>query len=186
MRMSGDCVEGAAHDQLPHQLPRISIRIRFPRSSRPSPAKNSGNRRHQSDSSENSTHNPEVLAALGSVLTNKYCEGYPGRPVLRRAGFHGQAGERCPQRRPPVVPGGTRQRAAALRFAHLGRIGIATNKQVIPDDRNLRCGRAAIRIGTPACTTRGMLEGDMERIAGWIVEAFDIPKTPVCPGYRRT
>ena len=27
---------------------------------------------------------PRVLAAQGSVLTNKYAEGYPGTPLLRR------------------------------------------------------------------------------------------------------
>jgi glycine hydroxymethyltransferase len=54
----------------------------------------------------------------------------------------------------------------------LERIGIATNKQVIPDDPNPPLRPSGIRIGTPASTTRGMAEADMARIAGWIVDAL--------------
>ncbi len=47
-----------------------------------------GERRRQEDhieliASENYT-SPRVLALQGSVLTNKYAEGYPGRQLLRR------------------------------------------------------------------------------------------------------
>lgn len=54
----------------------------------------------------------------------------------------------------------------------LEKIGIATNKQVIPDDKNPPLRPSGIRIGTPASTTRGMLEEDMGRIAGWIADAL--------------
>jgi glycine hydroxymethyltransferase len=54
----------------------------------------------------------------------------------------------------------------------LDQIGIATNKQVIPDDPKPPLRPSGIRIGTPACTTRGMMEQDMERIGGWIVDAL--------------
>ena len=54
----------------------------------------------------------------------------------------------------------------------LEQIGIATNKQVIPDDPNPPLRPSGIRIGTPASTTRGMAGADMARIAGWIVDAL--------------
>ena len=57
----------------------------------------------------------------------------------------------------------------------LEQIGIATNKQVIPDDPNPPLRPSGIRIGAPASTTRGMREEDMRRIAGWIVDALHHP-----------
>jgi glycine hydroxymethyltransferase len=54
----------------------------------------------------------------------------------------------------------------------LDSIGITTNKQVIPDDPRPPLRPSGIRVGTPACTTRGMVEEDMRRIAGWMVEAL--------------
>jgi len=57
----------------------------------------------------------------------------------------------------------------------LDQIGITTNKQVIPDDPKPPLRPSGIRIGTPACTTRGMLEADMGRIAGWLVDALRHP-----------
>ena len=58
----------------------------------------------------------------------------------------------------------------------LDRVGITTNKQVIPDDPRPPLRPSGIRVGTPACTTRGMVEADMERIAGWMVEALRHPE----------
>jgi len=57
----------------------------------------------------------------------------------------------------------------------LEKIGIATNKQVIPDDPNPPLRPSGIRLGTPACTTRGMTEAEMRQIAPWIAEALSNP-----------
>lgn len=54
----------------------------------------------------------------------------------------------------------------------LEKIGIATNKQVIPDDPNPPLRPSGIRLGTPACTTRGMTEAEMRQMALWIAEAL--------------
>jgi len=58
----------------------------------------------------------------------------------------------------------------------LDRIGITANKQVIPDDPLPPVRPSGVRLGTPACTTRGMGEVDMRRIAGWMVAALRAPE----------
>lgn len=58
----------------------------------------------------------------------------------------------------------------------LDRIGITTNKQVIPDDPLPPLRPSGVRLGTPACTTRGMAESDMRLLAGWMVEALKSPE----------
>ena len=58
----------------------------------------------------------------------------------------------------------------------LDKIGITANKQVIPDDPLPPVRPSGVRLGTPACTARGMGEDDMRRIAGWIVGVLRAPK----------
>jgi glycine hydroxymethyltransferase len=54
----------------------------------------------------------------------------------------------------------------------LDRISITTNKQVIPDDPNPPLRPSGIRLGSPAATTRGMREEEMQRIAGLLLAAL--------------
>ena len=54
----------------------------------------------------------------------------------------------------------------------LDAVAITTNKQVIPDDPNPPLRPSGIRLGTPAATTRGMGPEEMERLAGWMLEAL--------------
>jgi glycine hydroxymethyltransferase len=54
----------------------------------------------------------------------------------------------------------------------LGNAGITVNKNVIPFDTNPPMVASGIRIGTPAVTTRGLREPQMELIAHWIAEVL--------------
>jgi glycine hydroxymethyltransferase len=56
------------------------------------------------------------------------------------------------------------------------RIGITTNKQVIPDDPNPPMRPSGLRLGTPACAARGMEEAELRRIAEWIGQALRAPE----------
>jgi glycine hydroxymethyltransferase len=54
----------------------------------------------------------------------------------------------------------------------LDRIAITTNKQIIPDDPNPPLRPSGIRLGTPAATSRGMREGEMVKLGGWLARAL--------------
>ena len=54
----------------------------------------------------------------------------------------------------------------------LDRAGITVNKNAIPFDPTPPMTAGGIRMGSPALTTRGMNEADMDRIAGWVAEVL--------------
>jgi glycine hydroxymethyltransferase len=55
----------------------------------------------------------------------------------------------------------------------LDQIGLTLNKNSVPDDPLPPFRPSGIRLGTPAMTTRGLKEDDMERIAEWMKQAID-------------
>jgi len=57
--------------------------------------------------------------------------------------------------------------------ATLDAANITVNKNAVPFDPRPPFTTSGVRIGTPAVTTRGMKEADMDSIAGFIREALD-------------
>jgi glycine hydroxymethyltransferase len=56
--------------------------------------------------------------------------------------------------------------------AALDRAGITVNKNTIPFDKNPPMVASGIRVGTPALTTRGMKERDMEQVGRLLSRAL--------------
>jgi len=57
--------------------------------------------------------------------------------------------------------------------AALGAANITVNKNSVPNDPQSPFVTSGIRIGTPALTTRGFMEGDATELAGWICDVLD-------------
>ena len=55
----------------------------------------------------------------------------------------------------------------------MDKIGLTLNANAIPDDPLPRFRPSGIRLGTPAITTRGAKENDMEKIAEWMRQSID-------------
>lgn len=82
-----------------------------------------------------------------------------------------------------IVSGGTDNHMMLIDVSHfgltgkeadetLGKVNITANKNAIPYDKESPFITSGIRIGTPAVTTRGMVEADMEMIAAAIDAAL--------------
>jgi glycine hydroxymethyltransferase len=55
----------------------------------------------------------------------------------------------------------------------LEQAGITTNKNMVPFDPRKPAVTSGVRIGTPAVTTRGMGEAEMQQIGGWIARVLE-------------
>ncbi|MEQ1758686.1 MAG: serine hydroxymethyltransferase [Vicinamibacterales bacterium] len=60
--------------------------------------------------------------------------------------------------------------------AALGKAGITVNKNAIPFDKNPPMVASGIRVGTPAVTTRGMREPEMDQIGDFIARVLATPE----------
>lgn len=125
-------------------------------------------------------HNHQTAAiavALGEALTPEFKEY--GKQIAKNAK---KLSEELIKRGFNLVTGGTDNHLMVVDLNNkdlsgkegekaLGLAGITVNKNTVPFDPRSPYDPSGIRLGTPALTTRGMKEKEMEQVAAWIEEA---------------
>ncbi len=90
------------------------------------------------------------------------------------------------QRGYQVVSGGTDNHLMLVSFTDrdlsgkkaeeaLGKANITLNKNAVPNDTRSPFVTSGVRLGTPACTTRGFKEEEVRQTAAWICDILDEP-----------
>ena len=82
-----------------------------------------------------------------------------------------------------IFPGTQGGRTGKEMEALLGECNITVNKNTIPGEQRSPFITSGVRVGTPAVTTRGMTEGDMDLIAGFIKRVLTGGEA-ACPGVK--
>lgn len=129
---------------------------------------------------------------MHSIAARAVCFGLAQRPDFReyasqvvrnaQAMAHIFVGEGC-----RLISGGTDNHLMLLDVSAMGlngneaaialeKAGIVANKNVIPFDTNNAFVTSGLRFGTPAITTRGMKEPQIEHLAGMILEVLRAPR----------
>jgi glycine hydroxymethyltransferase len=120
-----------------------------------------------------------IAVALGEALDPQFAD-YAGRMVANAKAL----ADALLERGFDLVSGGTDNHLILVDLTNKGvpgkpaaqaldRARITTNYNTVPLDPRKPFDPSGIRIGTPAATTRGMGEKEMERIASWIDAGID-------------
>lgn len=115
-----------------------------------------------------------IAVALGEALTPEFKEY--GKQIVKNAK---KLAEELMNRGFELVTGGTDNHLMVVDLTNkgisgkktevaLGKSGITVNKNTVPFDPRKPFDPSGIRLGTPALTTRGFKEKDMEQVAEWI------------------
>lgn len=127
-----------------------------------------------------------IAVALGEAATPEFQEY--GKQVVKNARALASA---LTTRGVKLVGGGTENHLMIMDFSEFGGgtqvayamacAGMYANKNTIPNEPNSPFYPSGVRLGTPAITTIGLKEKDMEKVADWIVRIVDHVKTYKLP-----